>query len=314
MMVATPRTEFVWLDGEIHTAADVAIAPFTHALHYGSAVFEGLRAYQTPDGPAIFRLREHVDRFYRSAEVYGLSIPFEHGELCKAIVDTLQANAFSSGYIRPLAFFGQRGISLAPRDHCPTHVLVALRPLTGSLIGDDPGGCRVTISPYQKTPSRSLPSTVKASGHYTNSILALQHAVARGFDEAILLNDRGQVAEGTGENVFIVRDGVLQTNDETADVLPGITRATAIVLASDLGIEVCVKPIEMEQLLTADEVFFTGTAAEIMPIAQINAREYPTTRPVTDALRAAYTRATRGEDPAHADWLSYYADPASCLR
>ncbi|MGZ3497206.1 MAG: branched-chain amino acid transaminase [Vulcanimicrobiaceae bacterium] len=312
-MIEALREEFVWIDGEVHSANDIAIRPFTHALHYGSAVFEGIRAYQTSRGPAIFRLHEHVDRFYRSAEVYGLAIPFEHAELCNAIVDTLRANAFSSGYIRPLAFFGQRGISLAPRDNCPTHVLIALRPLSGSLIGDDPAGCRVTISPYQKTPSRSLPSTVKASGHYTNSILALQHAAARGFDEAILLNDRGQVAEGTGENVFIVRDGVLQTNDESADVLPGITRATAIELASDLGIEVRIAPIELNDLLTADEVFFTGTAAEIMPIARIDARQYAATRPITDALRAAYSRATRGEDPLHADWLSHYPDPASCL-
>jgi branched-chain amino acid aminotransferase len=181
--------------------------------------------------------------------------------------------------------------------------LIALRPLSGSLIGNDPSGCRVTISPFQKTPSRSLPSTVKASGHYTNSILALQHASARGFDEAILLNDRGEVAEGTGENIFFVRNGVLHTNDESADVLPGITRDTVLALACDRNIPVRIAPITIDDLRSADEVFFTGTAAEVMPIASVDEWLYPSDRPLTQALRDAYSRATRGEDPLRSSWL-----------
>lgn len=296
--------ERVWLDGGLHDAGAVQIPPFTHALHYGSAVFEGIRAYETRSGTAVFRLEEHLRRFFASAAVYGLQIPYTLERLCEAVAETLVENSFASGYIRPLAFFGQNSISLAPRDHCPTHVLIALRPLRGSLIGDDPNGCRVTISPWRKTPSRCLPSNVKASGHYTNSILALQDALARGFDEAILLNDRGEIAEGSGENVFIVSNGTLRTNDAGADVLEGITRACTIELARDLGIPVEVGPITVEELLAADEAFFTGTAAEVMPIAAVDATAFPSEHPVTDALRAAYVRATRGEDLRHRDWTS----------
>lgn len=295
----------IWIDGEIRDVGDVAIRPFTHALHYGSAVFEGVRAYATERGCAVFRLREHVERFFRSAAIYGLTICHTADELCDAIPDTLRANGADAAYIRPLAFFGQKGISLAPRDHCPTHVLIALKPLAGSLIGSDPTGCRATISPYQKTPSRSMPATAKASGQYLNSILALHDATSRGFDEAILLNDRGDVAEGTGENVFIVRDGVLRTNDETADVLLGITRASVLELARDLGIPTRISAISRDELLSAHEAFFTGTAAEVMPINAIDDTRYSEDRPVTDALRAAYTRAVRGENPRHADWLTY---------
>jgi len=185
----------MWFDGTMRESEDVEVRPFTHALHYGSGVFEGIRAYETADGPAVFRLDDHLRRFRTSAEVYGLQIEYSNEELDHAIHATLAANAFTQGYIRPLAFFGEKGISLAPRFNCPTHVLVALKELQGGLMG---ATVRVCISPWQKTPSRSLPSTVKACGHYTNSILALHDAVARGFDEAILLNDRGQVAEGSG--------------------------------------------------------------------------------------------------------------------
>ncbi len=304
-MIASAQREFVWFDGAIRDADDVAIQPFTHALHYGSAVFEGIRAYETAWGTAVFRLRDHVERLFRSAEVYGLAIPFTVRDLCEAVVETLKSNAFSSGYIRPLVFFGQNGISLAPRDNCPTRVLIALRSLNGSLIGDDPRGARVTISPFQKTPSRSLPSTVKASGHYTNSILALQEAFGRGFDEAILLNDRGEIAEGSGENVFIVRDGVLYTNDESADVLLGITRATVIDLARDLGIGVRIETLTVDAFLGADEAFFTGTASEVMPISEVDGAQFPAARPITASLRLAYLNATRGQNRWRERWLLY---------
>lgn len=295
--------ELMWFDGALCAADDIAVRPFTHALHYGSGVFEGIRAYETPAGTAVFRLRDHLNRFFRSAHAYGLEIPFDVATLEGAVFDTLEANGFTEGYIRPLAFFGQRGISLAPRYQCPTHVLIALKPLRGSLI--DPGaGTRVCISPWQKTPSRSLPSSVKASGHYTNSILALQDAVSRGFDEALLLNDRGEVAEASGENLFIVRNGALRTNDASADVLEGITRDTVITLARDRGYTVGVGPITREYLFGADEVFLTGTAAEIMPVAQIDDHRFPSARPITAELQHAYTAAVRGDDLLHPHWLS----------
>jgi len=291
----------MWFDGALRQSDDVEVRPFTHALHYGSGVFEGIRAYETAHGPAVFRLEDHLRRFRISAEVYGLKIGYTNEELDRAIHSTLRANSFTQGYIRPLAFFGEKGISLAPRFHCPTHVLVALKELQGGLMGSTVRAC---ISPWQKTPSRSLPATVKACGHYTNSILALHDAVARGFDEAILLNDRGHVAEGSGENIFIVRDGRLRTNDTSADVLEGITRATVIQLAHDRGIAVDVAPIEVGDLFDADEVFLTGTAAEVLPVSQIDDAVLPLARPMTDELARAYAAAVRGEDPAHEEWLS----------
>ncbi|HUZ48671.1 MAG TPA: branched-chain amino acid transaminase [Candidatus Dormibacteraeota bacterium] len=291
----------MWYDGTLHDGDDIAVLPFTHALHYGSGVFEGIRAYETRHGTAIFRAQDHLERFHRSAEAYGLKIAYSTQELEHAMFATLEANAFTQGYIRPLAFFGEKGISLAPRYHCPTHVLVALKPLSGSLMGPS---VRVCISPWQKTPSRSMPATVKASGHYMNSILALHDAIERGFDEAILLNDRGEVAEGTGENIFVVRNGRVRTNDASADVLDGITRATVIELARDRGIEVEVGPIAVRELLEADEVFLTGTAAEVTAVSQIDHRRLSDARPLTDELASAYAAAVRGEDPLHEQWLS----------
>jgi branched-chain amino acid aminotransferase len=297
--------EQMWFDGELRDAESIAVAPFTHALHYGSGVFEGIRAYRTAHGPAVFRLREHLERFHRSAEVYGLNIAYDVDELSRAIFQTLDANGFHDGYIRPLAYYGAKGISLAPKFNCPTHVLVALKPLSGSLLGD--GGIRTTISRWQKTPSKSLPSHVKACGHYTNSILALQDATAAGFDEAILLNDRGQVAEGTGENIFVVKDGAIATNDPSADVLPGITRDTVIALAADAGIPVTVRDLTTRDLFDADEVFFTGTAAEVAPIACIDDLVF-TEHPVTHYLAAQYAKAVTGKNLAHRDWVTYRSD------
>ena len=303
MIATAPAREQMWFDGALVDADDIAVRPFTHALHYGSAVFEGIRAYEARRGSGVFRLRDHLRRFFASACVYGLNIAYDEEQLAHAVFGTLRANAFTSGYIRPLAYFGQKGISLAPAFHCPTHVLIALKPLAGSLLGDD--GVRVTISPWRKTPSRSMPSTAKASGHYMNSILALQDAQRRGFDEAILLNDRGDVAEGTGENIFVVKDGRVRTNDASADVLAGITQATVVELARDRGIDVEIGRITPAQLFDADEVFFTGTAAEVMPILQIDDHVLPTSRPVTHALRHAYAQAVREEDLRHADWVEY---------
>ncbi len=305
--VPIPR-EQMWFDGRLLDADAIAVSPFTHALHYGSGVFEGIRAYRTGQGPAVFRLRDHLERFHRSAQVYGLQIPYDVAELTRAIFATLDANGFHDGYIRPLAYFGAKGISLAPRFHCPTHTLVALKPLSGSLLGE--GGVRTTISGWQKTPSKSLPSHVKACGHYTNSILALHDATQAGFDEAILLNDRGFVAEGTGENIFVVKNGKIVTNDTTADILPGITRETVITLARDVEMEVTVRDLTTADLFDADEVFFTGTAAEVAPIACIDEHVFDTAHPVTSYLAEQYAKAVTGHNLAHRDWVTYRTDVA----
>jgi branched-chain amino acid aminotransferase len=304
VIARAPVRERMWFDGALADADDIAVRPFTHALHYGSAVFEGIRAYEARRGTGVFRLRDHLRRFFNSAQIYGLRIEYDEATLAQAVFATLHANAFASGYIRPLAYFGEKGISLAPAFHCPTHVLIALRPLAGSLLGEAEG-VRVTMSSWQKTPSRSMPSTVKASGHYMNSILALQDAQRRGFDEAILLNDRGDVAEGTGENIFVVKDGRLRTNDASADVLEGITQATVVELARDRGLEVEIGRIAPAELFAADEIFFTGTAAEVMPLLQIDEHVLPSVRPITAELSRAYAQAVRGADPRHVDWVEY---------
>jgi len=296
---------YYWFDGTLARREDVSIDPFAHALHYGSGVFEGIRAYATPRGPAVFRLREHMERFLRSADVYSLKVTYSLEALCRAVVETLEANQLESAYIRPLAFFGEKTISLAPAFHCPTHVLIALRALGDYFGAGQADGIRTTISPWRKFSSKALPSTVKGCGHYANSVLAMQDAVGRGFDEAILLNDRGEVAEGTGENVFVVKDGAVRTNDRSADVLHGITRASVLDLCADLGIPAEIGPIEVDDLYDADEVFFTGTAVEVTPIACIDDRVFPAPWPIVSRIRAAYRRATVGDDPAHAGWLTF---------
>jgi branched-chain amino acid aminotransferase len=302
---------YYWFDGEISLRENVTVDPFAHGLHYGTGVFEGIRAYATSRGPAIFRLRDHMERFARSAAVYDLTIRWDVETMCDAVVETLLRNELESAYIRPLAFFGEKTISLAPKFHCPTHVLLAYRALGNYFGAGQENGIRVTISPWRKFSSAALPSTVKAAGHYANSVLAMTDAVTRGFDEAILLNDRGDVAEGTGENVFVVKNGALRTNDPTADVLDGITRATILTLARDLGIPVEIGPLTPDDLRGADEVFFTGTAAEVTPLACIDDRVFAGAKPVTMRLREAYLRAVAGEDARHPEWVTFAAEAAA---
>ena len=299
-------TTTYWYDGRLVDQSAIVIDPFAHALHYGSGVFEGIRSYETPRGPGVFRLREHVERLLESAAAYGLDVPQSVDELCRATVETVRASGHESTYIRPLIFFGEGKFALAPRfQKNATHVMIAVRGFSGTIAPGGATGCRLTISPVMKTPSRALPSTVKGNGHYTNSILALHDAMDRGFDEALLLNERGNVAEGTGENIFLVKDGRLHTNPLEEDVLNGITRRSTITLAQDRGIAVEIAPISTAQLLAADEVFLTGTAAELVSVACVDEHRYPAARPITEALHAAYRTATRGGDPRHADWVTY---------
>jgi branched-chain amino acid aminotransferase len=294
----------VWLDGQLQPDASVALHGLTHALHYGSSVFEGIRLYPTPRGPAIFRLREHIDRLYRGARTYGLEMPFSAERFCEIVADVARASERDAAYIRPLAFFGGDTVRLAPAHVCETHVLVAVLPFSGLIKGEEAPRCAATVSPIMKTPSAALPSWVKAGGHYTNSILALADALARGFDEAILLNDRGNLAEGSGENLFVVRDGVLTTNDGCSDILEGITRGSVLEIARELGIPVNVRAMSRDDLAACDEAFFTGTAAEVVPIVRIDDRIMPEERPLTDRLRLAYADVVRGKRPAPGDWLT----------
>ena len=303
MMIRTATT--VWLDGRLLEDDQLHLHALTHALHYGSSVFEGIRVYPTPQGPAIFRLREHVDRLIAGAAAYGMELPYGADELAAAIVETVRASGRDAAYVRPLAFFGGETVRLNPGRECDVHVMIGVLPFDGLFPGGVVGALSATVSPFMKTPSRALPSTVKAGGHYTNSIRALADAQRRGFDETMLLNDRGEVAEGSGENVFVVRDGILITNDADADILPGITRASVLAIARDLGITSRVRPLVLEDLHACDEAFFTGTAAEVVSISRIDDRTFDGEGPITQQLRTTYHAIVRGERPAPGPWLTH---------
>lgn len=294
----------VWFDGQLQSGATITLHGLTHALHYGSSVFEGIRLYPTPRGPAIFRLRDHVDRLYRGARTYGLEMPCTAQRFCEIVVEVAKASERDAAYIRPLAFFGGDTVRLAPAHVCETHVLIAVLPFSGLIKGEEAPPCAATVSPIMKSPSAALPSWVKAGGHYTNSILALSDALARGFDEAILLNDRGNIAEGSGENLFVVREGVLTTNDGGSDILEGITRGSVLEIARELGIPTNVRTMTPDDLAVCDEAFFTGTAAEVVPIVRIDDRIMSEAHPLTDRLRLTYADVVRGNRPAPGDWLT----------
>jgi branched-chain amino acid aminotransferase len=301
--VITRTATTVWQDGQLLDDDELHLHALTHALHYGSSVFEGIRVYPTPRGPAIFRLKEHVDRLIAGAQAYGMELPYDAAALADAIVTTVRASGREAAYVRPLAFFGGETVRLNPGRECPVHVVIAVLPFDGLFVGGV-AQLSATISPFMKTPSRALPSTVKAGGHYTNSIRALAEAQKRGFDETILRNDRGDVAEGSGENVFVVRDGVLVTNDADADILPGITRASVLALAREAGITSRVRPLTVDDLLHCDEAFFTGTAAEVVPISRIDDRAFASEGPITAHLRTLYTDVVRGRRDAPGPWLT----------
>ncbi len=303
MLTRTATT--VWLDGRLLGGDELQLHALTHALHYGSSIFEGIRVYPTPRGAAIFRLREHVDRLLDGAAAYAMQVPFDAPALCEAVVATVRASGREAAYVRPLVFFGGETVRLNPGKECPVHVMIGVLPFEGLVPGSTELRFRVTVSPFMKTPSAALASTVKAGGHYTNSIRALAEAQARGFDETILRNDRGEIAEGSGENIFIVRGGELITNDADADVLPGITRASVLELARAAGIPVRIRPITVADIAACEEAFFTGTAAEVVPIVQIDERDFGGEGPITARLRTAYSEIVRGRRDAPGPWLTY---------
>jgi branched-chain amino acid aminotransferase len=291
----------VWFDGKVLPDTTLALHALTHALHYGSSIFEGIRVYPTRRGAAIFRLSEHVARFYEGAAVYGMQLPFDAATLAATIRSTVAASGRDAAYLRPLAFFAGETVRLAPETICPTRLLIAVVPFDGLR----PGQLQYSagLSSVMKTPSAAAPSWVKAGGHYTNSIRALHEVNRRGFDEAVLLNDRGEIAEGSGENIFIVRDGTLYTNDRDADILPGFTRDSVITLAREAGIPVVVRPLVLDDLTAADEAFFTGTAAEVVPISRFESRAI-VEGPITERLRTSYAAIVRGELAPPAPWLT----------
>ncbi|HEY6328116.1 MAG TPA: branched-chain amino acid transaminase [Blastocatellia bacterium] len=306
------QSNWLWMNGGVRRWQDATVHVSSHTLHYGSGVFEGMRCYQTSKGPAIFRLREHLARLYASAEVYGIAIPYSRDELRAAVIETIRANEFESCYIRPICFHGSSVLSVHPRT-CPVEVAVLAWPW-GSYLGEVQAGARVTISKWARFHSSMMPTTAKACGQYVNSMLANREAVAGGFDEAIMLDSDGYIAEGSGENLFLVRDRRLITNDEESSILPGVTRDAIIEIARDRRYEVSIRKITVEDLLSSDEAFFTGTAAEVTPIGEVDGTVIGKAQapgPVTRDLSEAFLSIAAGEDSRYESWLSYVAQESA---
>ena len=299
------KAETIWFNGAFVPWDDARVHVMAHGLHYGTGVFEGIRSYQTDDGPAVFRLDDHLARLFASAALYELEIPYSAAELTSATLELLTRNRLTRTYIRPIAFFDAHSLNLWPRE-CPVSVAIAAMPL-GAYLGDGlTKGVRVCISSVRRFDASAIPTTAKACGQYVNSVRAVQEALRRGFDEAIFLNQRGEVAEGSGENLFLVKGDAIITNGEEAGVLPGITRASVLELASTLGIPSRVAPISIADLTSADELFFTGTAAEVTPIVDVDGRPVGagTPGPVTLRLQQAFFDVVHGRDPRFRHWLS----------
>lgn len=300
------QSKFIWFNGEIIPWEDANIHVMSHVLHYGSAVFEGIKCYNSENGPAIFRLEDHIKRLFISGEKYGLVIPYTVNELTKACVEIVAVNDFENCYIRPIAFYGYDTLGVHPKD-CPVEVAIASF-FWGAYLGEDgvQNGVNITVSPWKRISLEAFPTSAKASGQYLNSMLAVQDARERGYDEALLLNQNGNIAEGSGQNIFIVKDNKVITNGENASILMGITRETIIQLSKDMGIEVQIIDITQEMLLNADEAFFTGTASEITPIASIDDVPFGDGTPgqITLQLKEKYLNIIHGRDSQYSHWLT----------
>lgn len=294
----------IWMDGRLVDFADARVHVLSHTLHYGVGVFEGIRAYATPHGPAIFRLKEHVQRLIDSAKCYHLALPYSAEEIERAILETQAANAILPAYIRPLVYRGEPALGVKNLKGKVSLAIAAI-PAKKYLGERSDGGVRAKISPFRKPHSDALPAYAKASGNYLSGYLAGADATQDGYDEAILLDANGFVAEGTGENIFVVRKGKVYTPGPESDILMGVTRDTVLRIATDLGYPVIEKLVSVSQLLSADEAFFSGTYAEIAPIKEVGhvAIGARTPGPITQEIMGVFYRTIKGEEPKYADWL-----------
>jgi branched-chain amino acid aminotransferase len=297
------------MNGELIAYEDAKVHVLTHALHYGTGVFEGVRAYDTPRGTAIFRHQDHIDRLYRSAGMYLMDIPYSKEEIRAATHETIARNGLKSCYVRPLVFRGAGPMGLFPLD-CPVEVVIAVWEW-GAYLGEEgkQRGVRARVSSFRRVGSDVLIPAAKATGQYLNSVLAKIEADKAGYEEGILLDARGMVCEGTGENLFVIRDGVISTPSFANDILGGINRASAIQIARDLGYEVVERDIARGELYIADEVFMTGTAAELTPIREIDDRPVGTGEPgeITRVIQREFEDALHGRSERYAEWLDVVA-------
>ncbi len=303
-MPITP-SEKIWMDGELVDWDDARIHVLTHTLHYGNGVFEGVRAYETDDGPGIFRLRDHIERLFRSAKIFMLDIPYNVDEIVEATVETVRVNNLPSCYIRPLVYLGYGEMGLNPLP-CSVHVSIAVWPW-GAYLGDEglKNGVRMKISSWQRHDPNAMPPAAKGTGMYINSQMAKVEAVKAGYDEAILLSPQGFVSECTGENLFCVRGGVITTPPISAGALEGITQDSVMTIARDHGFEARFGDLLRSDLYVADEAFLTGTAAEVVPIRSVDDRELGDPGPMTRAIQETYFEAVRGKLDQYKNWVHH---------
>jgi branched-chain amino acid aminotransferase len=299
------RDGFIWMDGEWLDWREAKIHVLTHTLHYGMGAFEGVRAYETDGGPAIFKLEEHTDRWFNSAEILGMTIPFDRETLNKAQREVVTKNNLKSAYLRPMCFYGSEGMGLRA-DNLKVHVMIAAWEW-GAYLGEDNinNGIRICTSSFIRHHGNPALAKAKTNGNYVNSMMALQEALSKGFDEALMLDIDGFVSEGSGENIFVIRDGVIYTPELTS-ALPGITRSTIITLANELGYQVIEKQLTCEDVSSADEAFFTGTAAEVTPIRGLDEHTIGsgTRGPITEKLQSLYFDCVAGRSEQHESWIA----------
>ncbi len=298
-ITTTPK---IWMNGSLVDWDKAQVHVLTHTLHYGTGVFEGIRAYETDKGPAIFRLTDHIKRLYNSAHILGMDMPYSVEEIVQATKDTVTSTGLPSCYVRPIAYYGygEMGLNTLP---CKVDIAIACWPW-GAYLGDDAveKGVRMKISSWTRHDHNTMPPAAKTVGNYVNSSLAKVEALKAGYDEAIMLAPNGLVAECTGENIFCVRNGVILTPPLSAGALEGITQNSVTRIAKDLGFDIRVDNIARSDLYIADEIFVCGTAAEVGSVSSVDDRAVPCPGPMTKAIATTYAKAVRGQDPRYADW------------
>jgi branched-chain amino acid aminotransferase len=306
------ETETIWMNGEFIDWADAKVHVGVHGLHYGTGVFEGIRCYETPDGPAVFRLREHLQRLEKSAQLLYMDLPFTVDELRSATHELIGRNGLPECYVRPFAFYGYGELGVHTRGN-QVEVVIMSWPW-GNYLGDENAGTgiRAAVSSWKRIGPNTIPHAAKATGIYLNSMLAVHEAQRAGYDEAILLTDDGFVADGSGENIFVVKDGMIVTPPLSTSILQGITRATVIQIAQDLGYVVEEANLVRADLYLADEVFMTGTAAELTPLREIDDHPIGTGEPgpITRQIQELFDDALHGRAPQYAEWLDVVPVPS----
>jgi branched-chain amino acid aminotransferase len=303
-MPITPG-KFIWMDGALVPWDEAKVHVLTHTLHYGSGVFEGIRAYETKRGPAVFRLTDHIERLFESAKILMMELPYSVGEIVSAVKETVRSTGLASCYIRPIAYYGygEMGLNTLP---CSVDVSIACWPW-GAYLGDDAAskGVRMKISSWTRHDHNTMPPLSKTTGNYANSSLAKVEALKAGYDEAIMLNRQGLVSECTGENIFAARKGRLITPPLAAGALGGITQDSVTTIAADLGFESVVDDLSRSDLYLAEEMFVCGTAAEVSAVNSVDDRLIPCPGPMTTAIAAEYAKAVRGQVDKYKDWVEH---------